>query len=310
LTRKALTIKTERDDHRDEHRPECHAGILLNAGHFLGPGLLPKSRQLGREREAATGAGAQMAPDRSGTSRASALSEEMTSSIRTPAALAIGVVGVMTLQSALGLLLQGQYRDAPWIKATWFGNDWVTLAVAVPTMTAALVRTQHGSTRWFLVWLGMLGYAVYNYGFYMFGAALNAFFAVYVAAVLLSSVALVQSLARTDLPSVAASFPASTPVRAIGGYLTVVGIGLAAGWLMLWAAYVFAGRPTPVDAEAFKIVAAMDLAIMAPALICGGVWLWKRSPWGYVVAPMAGVQASLYVLVLSLTSLIAIERGW
>jgi len=215
----------------------------------------------------------------------------------------------MTMQSALGLLLPSQYRDAPWIKATWFGNDCITLAVAVPTITAALVRTQHGSTRWFLVWLGMLGYAVYNYGFYLFGAALNAFFALYVAAALLSTVVLAQSLARTDLASVAASFPLSTPVRAIGGYLAVVGIGLASVWLLMWAAYVFAGRPTPVDAEAFKIVAAMDLAIMAPALVCGGVLLWKRSPWGYVVAPMAGVQASLYLLVLSLNSLIAIERG-
>lgn len=150
---------------------------------------------------------------------------------------------------------------------------------------------------------------MYNYGFYMFGAALNAFFAVYVAAALLSTVVLVQSLARADLASVAASFRASTPVRAIGGYLAVVGIGLASVWLLMWAAYVFAGRPTPVEVEAFKIVAAMDLAIMAPALICGGVLLWKRSPWGYVVAPMAGVQASLYLLVLSLNSLIAIERG-
>jgi hypothetical protein len=44
--------------------------------------------------------------------------------------MAISIIGLMALQAVLGLLLQGQYRDVPWIAATWFGNDWITLAVA------------------------------------------------------------------------------------------------------------------------------------------------------------------------------------
>jgi hypothetical protein len=39
----------------------------------------------------------------------------------------------------------------------------------------------------------------------------------------------------------------------------------------MWTAYVFAGRPTPVDPEAFKIVAALDLSLMVPALTVGGI---------------------------------------
>jgi hypothetical protein len=35
----------KRDHDRDEDRPECHAGILPNAGRFLAPGFLPKTRQ-------------------------------------------------------------------------------------------------------------------------------------------------------------------------------------------------------------------------------------------------------------------------
>jgi hypothetical protein len=38
-----------------------------------------------------------------------------------------------------------------------------------------------------LLWLGAVGYAFYNYAFYLFGAALNAFFPLYVAPLLLSS---------------------------------------------------------------------------------------------------------------------------
>ena len=181
----------------------------------------------------------------------------------------------------------------PWITATWFGNDWITLLAAVPTMTLALVRMRNGSPRWLLVWLGMLGYVAYNYCFYLFGAALNAFFPLYVAAVVLAAVLLIRALARIDAVSVVASFSRSTPVRTIGGYFTLVGVGLASVWLAMWAAYVFAGRPTPVGPEEFKVVAAVDLAVMVPALSCGGVLLWKRHSWGYIVAPIAGILASL-----------------
>ena len=48
-----------------------------------------------------------------------------------------------------------------------------------------------------------------------------------------------------------------------------IGIGLALVWIAMWAAHVFAGRPTPVDPETFKIVAALDLALMVPALTAG-----------------------------------------
>jgi hypothetical protein len=48
---------------------------------------------------------------------------------------------------------------------------------------------------------------------------------------------------------------------------------------------------------------------MVPALVGGGVQLWRRRPWGYVVAAIAGVQASLYLLVLSVNSAVAVKRG-
>ena len=74
----------------------------------------------------------------------------------------------------------------------------------------------------------------------------------------------------------------------------------------MWAAYVFAGRPTPIEPEAFQLVAALDIAIMVPALASGGVLLWRRNAWGYIVAAIAGIQGSLYLLVLSTNSVVLI----
>jgi len=80
-------------------------------------------------------------------------------------------------------------------------------------------------------------------------------------------------------------------------------------WLWTWAAYVFAGRPTPVAPEAYRIVAALDLSLMVPSLAAGGFLLWRRHPWGFVTAVLSGVLASMYLIVLSVNSLVAVRRG-
>ena len=54
--------------------------------------------------------------------------------MRTPYLLTAALAALMAVQSALGVLFQGQYRDPEWIRAAWFGNDWVTLVVAVPLL--------------------------------------------------------------------------------------------------------------------------------------------------------------------------------
>ena len=95
----------------------------------------------------------------------------------------------------------------------------------------------------------------------------------------------------------------------IGGAFATIGVGLGTVWFAVWAAYVSAGRPTPVDVDAFRLVAALDLSMMVPALVSGGVLLWRRRPWGVVVAAIAGVQGTLYLAVLSINSLISIERA-
>ncbi len=220
------------------------------------------------------------------------------------------LVGLMILQSGLGLLLPDQYRDVDWIKAAWFGNDLVTLFVAVPIFILGIVLNNRGSQRGRLLWLGMLGYAIYNYAYYLFGAALNTVFVVYLVILVLSTVTMILALASLDPAALAAGFPDKTPVSLIGGYFVFVGLGLGIVWLVMWAAFAFAGQPTPIEPEAFKVVAAIDLSIIAPVLIIGGVLLWRRNLHGYTLAAIAGNLGSVYLLVLSLNSMIAIQRGF
>jgi hypothetical protein len=216
---------------------------------------------------------------------------------------------VMLAQSLLGLSLPDQYRDVEWIKATWYANDWVTLLVATPLLWYGHARAARGSVPGLLLWLGTAAYAVYNYAFYLFGAALNPFFPLYVLGVVLGAAALGWGIAGTDVDAVAASFGQGTPARMIGGYLVTVAAGLAIVWLGLWGAHVFGGRPTPVEPEAFKVVAALDLSLLVPSLGLAGMLLWRKEPWGYLAGALAAVMGSLYLLVLALGSAVAIARG-
>jgi len=226
-----------------------------------------------------------------------------------PYRISAAFAALMVVQSVLGLLFQEQYRDVEWIKATWFGNDWVTLVVAVPLLVVALLLARGGSVPGQLLWVGLIAYGLYNYAYYLFGAALNAFFLLYLVAFIASAATLILVLLHLDAAQIATAFRPTTPVRVIGGYLIVVGFGLASVWLTMWAAYAFTGRPTPIEPEAFKLVAALDISLMVTALTFGGILLWRRNIWGYVVGAIASVQACLYLLVLSVNSIVGVHRG-
>jgi hypothetical protein len=218
-------------------------------------------------------------------------------------------MALIFVQALLGLLLPDQYRDAEWIRVTWYGNDWITMLGAVPLLWIGRRTAVRGSARGLLLSLGMVAYGVYNYAFYLFGAALNVFFLLYVVIFVVSIVTFVLVLSKLDIGAIANCFHRATPVRAAGGYLIFVAIGLTIVWVGMWGAYAFAGRPTPIEPEAFRIVAALDLSLMVPALTVGGVLLWRRQPWGYLIATIAAIQGALYLLVLSVNSAIAISRG-
>lgn len=215
----------------------------------------------------------------------------------------------MATQALLGIVFSGEYRDVAWIASTWWGNDLVTLVLGAPLLVLGLGLARGGSPRGLLLWIGMLAYAVYNYAYYLLGAALNRFFALYVVLAVTSAAALIMALTGIDPAAVAAQFRAKTPVRVLGGYFMFVAFGLSVIWLATWAAFAFASKPTPVETEAFKLVAALDMGFMVPVLALGGYWLLRRRAWGYTVAAFGGLQASLYLLVLSVNSVFAIQRG-
>lgn len=223
------------------------------------------------------------------------------------------IVAVLALIAAAGgLLIDDLYRDNQLVTLTWFGNDWVTLVVAVPILVIALMLSAHGSQRAQLVWLGMLDYTLYNFGFYLFGAAYNRFFLIYVALFALSIFALIFGLTALNVNAIGRKFRATVAVQWISAYMLLLALLLGGHWIVQSLNFILTGQLPPVMVRVnapTNVIAALDLSVVVPVFILGGIWLWQRQPWGYVLGVIANVKGALYMLALTAGSLFAAQTG-
>lgn len=213
-----------------------------------------------------------------------------------------GVIAVLAaIASAGGLFLSGLYRDNTLITAAWHGNDFVTLFLALPVMVGSLVHATRGSRRAQLLWMGTLWYTVYNYMFYLFGAAFNPFFLIYVALFTMSSYALVLALLKVDIQELSAGVYERMPVRRISGFMLFFAILLGGMWVALSLSYVLTGVvPVAITQTGHPtgVVFAMDLSLIVPSLALCAVALYRRRAWGFVLSTIVMVKASTYGLAM------------
>ena len=226
--------------------------------------------------------------------------------------LSILIAIFATIASAGGLLLDGLYRDNAFVTTTWLGNDAITLFLAVPILIAAMIFSNRGSLKAQLIWMGALDYMLYNYAFYLFGAAFNWFFLLYATLLALSIFALIFGLIKLDVNGISQQFRKDAPVKWIGGYFIFVASGLGLVYLIQSIGFIatdnvpaivtMSGHPT-------NVVFALDLTLLIPWLILGALWLMKRQPWGYVIAGILNVKGPLYTLVLAVNSILVVNAG-
>lgn len=219
--------------------------------------------------------------------------------------LSIIIAGLMVIASLAGLLVDGLYVDAPLVAAGWPGNDLVTLAVGAPLLVGSLVLARRGSDRARLIWPGMLYYTLYNYAFYLFGAAFNPLFLVYVALFALPFFALIFLLVGMDVDALRRGFGPRTGVRVVAVVMLFLGGGLGAFWIAHSLPGPLAAQTQAIIARyggVTNLIAALDLTFIVSIFVLGGVWLWMRRAWGYVLAAVITVSGAVYMAALAATA--------
>lgn len=220
--------------------------------------------------------------------------------------LTVLVLVLMPIATCVGLFVPGFYRDAPSIIPQARGQDLVTLVVAEPLLLVGLLAARRGFVSGTLLWIGALAYVLYTYALYSYTTYFNALFLVYVALFAVSLWALVALLTRTDTARIADAVVQRMPVRAIAGFLALVGAFFLFAWLgQIVPATLHGTVPAPI-AEArmpSNPVFVQDLAVVIPLLFVSAVWLAQRRVWGYVIAAAMLILSDIIALALIAMSL-------
>ncbi|NPV51678.1 MAG: hypothetical protein HPY60_10870 [Candidatus Methanofastidiosum sp.] len=227
---------------------------------------------------------------------------------RTSIYLSIVVIALSIITSAGGIFLETIYKDNEFTKTALYGNDIVTLFLAVPLMILGLFFSIKGSKKALLVWMGTLWYMVYNYIFYLYGTAYNNFFLLYVGLFTLSAYALLFGVVNIDAKGISKLFNEKTPTKLISGYMVFFASLLGGLWIAMSIGSIVSGKiPEHVlqTNHPTAVVWATDLSLLIPALIVSAIYLWKRNPWGYIFSSIVMIKSVTYSIVLIVMSIIS-----
>jgi hypothetical protein len=234
---------------------------------------------------------------RTGVDEVAARAGAVSPSMRVAYLLSAIVVVLATVASVLGLVVDDLYRGDPWGVEAFRGGDLVTLLVAMPVLAASIVFARRGSARATAVWIGMLGYCVYDFAFYAYQPVFNDVFLPHLAILALSIQALALALAGVDRTTVGEALRNDRVARWVGALLVAVGAGQGALWIALIVRNAVTGEllaDLPADGQ--HLVFALDLTLMMPALVVAGVLLFRRRAVGYLLATAASVLGAVYTL--------------
>lgn len=213
------------------------------------------------------------------------------------------------IASAIGLFNAKIYNDNSFVKSAWYANDWVTLVVVVPLLIITLILSKNGDFKARLIWLGLLGYLFYNYAFYLFGAAFNNIFLLYVAIYTLSFFSLILGLIAWPVKNI---INTSKVVRSVSVFLILISIMLCIVEIPPCFTFITTGALPEIIMKSqihTSVVYALDLSLIVPVMILGAMLLWQNKDWGIVLSAMMLVKCFTYGLVLTLGTLVIMKRG-
>ena len=176
------------------------------------------------------------------------------------------------------------------------GTALVVLLAGVPALACSMVLAARGSAAAVITWLGAAGFLLYNSLMFVFATPANRLFPLYLAMLALSAWSAGALLGQANVAVFGALFSARTPVRGISVYMwTVVALNTATWLARIIPAVARGGAPTYLRGTGLpvNVVYVQDLALWLPLLAVAAAWLWRRRPWGYL---LAGAGLIMWVL--------------
>jgi len=203
----------------------------------------------------------------------------LTHSLKLPLALSIAICVLTAASSVVGLVGRPTVYPTEDLVRAFLANDIVNLLVGLPILLLSLWLARSERLAGLLLWPGALVYTVYNFLIYVLAVPPSWAFLMHLLLVALSWLTLSVVLAVVDHQAVGTQLADRVPARLSGGILAALGALFALRAIGSLAAAITSGVPL---SGADVAVNAADVLI-SPMWIAGGVLLWKRTAYGYVI---------------------------
>ncbi len=192
--------------------------------------------------------------------------------------LAFGASGLYATERAdAGAVVTG---PAGVLVPGFVAQDALNIAVGVPILLLCIALSMQRSLIGRLLLGGALFNVIYVYMHYLIGAPFSMLFVVYALVIAASAYALVGTVVTVDVQSLPARLD-GVPVRVVGGMLVALAL-VTVGQDASGAASVSLAGADEVGAHR---VWGADFAVAVPAMLLGGVLLWRREPLGFFACP-------------------------
>ena len=199
---------------------------------------------------------------------------------------------------------QGIYQhDSRFVAALNIGTDAVTLFVSIPLLLLSYLLYLRGSLRGSLFMIGMLTYFLYIGVTYAFSVVFNPLFLFYVALFSTSLFATILAFTTFDIQVLSSKISAALPRRGMAIFMFTAGLGTLMLWLSELIGPLLAGRaPANLGPYTTMFTHGFDSAVITPATVLTGLYLWRRKPLGYLLAaPLLILCTLIGVVVLAQT---------
>lgn len=204
-------------------------------------------------------------------------------------ALSIVIAAIMTIASIAGILYRDIIFPTDELLQAFLPNEVVNLIIGVPILLGSMWLARRGKLIGLLFWPGALFYVLYNYLVYVFGMPLNWAFVVYLTLLTMSLYTMTGLLASIDGKVVKGRLTGNVPERAAGGVLVVLG----SLFLLLVFVEFFNALTSQLAVPTTNLGLHVTDFLISPALVIGGVLLWRREALGYVAGTGLLFQASM-----------------
>ncbi len=190
----------------------------------------------------------------------------------------IFITGLMAVASMAGIFNTESVYPSDDMRQSFLPNDVVNLCIGLPILIVSMWLTRRGKLIGLLLWPGALFFVFYNYLVYVFAMPLGLPFLLHLVLVSMSVYTTIALVAAIDAQAVQQRLTGVVPERLSGGVLT----GLGALFLLRVVGTIIGSISGGASIPQTELALHVADFMLSPALIIGGVSLWRRKGLGYV----------------------------